>query len=165
MELRHTARGIVVRDGQLLMFERRRLSSHGRRMHYYSVPGGGIDYGEHPAEAVVRELREEMGITVRAERLLVKQTTPVSIHYYFLCTIVSGEPVFQADSEEAGDTSGDNTYAIAWVPLDQRHHIHFFPDYRQAVDVIERRGLLGEALPPVDIVFKRRYTKKSKSNE
>ncbi|GAA4688651.1 hypothetical protein Prum_033540 [Phytohabitans rumicis] len=30
----------------------------------WQVPGGGVDHGEHPAEAVVREFAEETGLTV-----------------------------------------------------------------------------------------------------
>src|SRR5688500_6850486 len=28
----------------------------------WTLPGGGLDFGEHPAEAVVRELAEETGL-------------------------------------------------------------------------------------------------------
>jgi 8-oxo-dGTP diphosphatase len=35
----------------------------------WSLPGGGIDHGEHPAEAVVREVAEETGLTVKVAGL------------------------------------------------------------------------------------------------
>lgn len=156
--VRLTARGIIVREGRLLVFDRFRLSAHGRKMRYYSIPGGGIDPDETPEAAVVREMREEMGVVVRAERLLVRQTTPSSLHHYFLCTVTEGEPVFQLDSEEATDVSADNHYQVRWVPLRTLRRAHLFPDYRQALETIIDNQLVDVPQPPIDIVFKRRYT-------
>lgn len=42
----------------------------------WEVPGGLIDPGEQPAQAVVRELREETGLLVRPTRVLSVQTYP-----------------------------------------------------------------------------------------
>ena len=42
------------------------LESKGR----WTLPGGGIDFGEHPDEAVVREVREETGFAIEAKKLL-----------------------------------------------------------------------------------------------
>jgi 8-oxo-dGTP diphosphatase len=35
----------------------------------WTLPGGGVEHGEHPDDAVVREFQEETGLTVRVERL------------------------------------------------------------------------------------------------
>lgn len=37
---------------------------HSRNHHYYKFPGGGIEEGESHAEALVREVKEEVGLSV-----------------------------------------------------------------------------------------------------
>lgn len=34
---------------------------------HWTLPGGGIDHGEEPASALVRELKEELGLTTKIE--------------------------------------------------------------------------------------------------
>lgn len=52
---------VLVRDGQVLLCHR-----HPNREWYpnvWDLPGGHIEAGERPVDALVRELREELGIT------------------------------------------------------------------------------------------------------
>jgi ADP-ribose pyrophosphatase YjhB (NUDIX family) len=60
--------GAIVRDaaGRLLVVRRGREPALGR----WSVPGGRVEPGEDDAAAVVRELREETGLTVRVGDLV-----------------------------------------------------------------------------------------------
>ncbi len=44
------------------------------------LPGGAIDPGEEPAEAVIREVWEETGVQVVPEQVVAVQTEPV-MHY------------------------------------------------------------------------------------
>ncbi|MFG1603136.1 NUDIX domain-containing protein [Actinoplanes sp. NPDC049265] len=43
---------------------------------YFEIPGGAVEAGESPRAAVVRELDEELGLTVRPGRLLVVDWVP-----------------------------------------------------------------------------------------
>lgn len=47
-----------------------RLSPEQRYAGYWTLPGGGIDFGENPRDAVVREFQEETGLDIRVDDLL-----------------------------------------------------------------------------------------------
>jgi len=54
-------------EGRLLMC---RLSAITERPGYWTLPGGGIDFGEHPEAGALRELEEETGLVGRIQELL-----------------------------------------------------------------------------------------------
>lgn len=60
---RAVALGIVVHEGAVLMEKLYGEHEHGTGT-FYRPPGGGIEYREHSREAVVREMREELGAEV-----------------------------------------------------------------------------------------------------
>jgi 8-oxo-dGTP diphosphatase len=60
----------VARDGDRLLVIQR--SSTVRAPLQWCFPGGGIEPGETPADAIVREFREEVGLEVRAVRPLYR---------------------------------------------------------------------------------------------
>jgi mutator protein MutT len=53
------AAALIVRDSKLLVCQRHRNDSHGLE---WEFPGGKVELGESPAQAVERELREELGV-------------------------------------------------------------------------------------------------------
>ncbi|MFL6088595.1 MAG: NUDIX hydrolase [Aeromicrobium sp.] len=61
------AYAVVVRDGAILLT---RISANGYPPGWWGLPGGGIDHGEAPRDALVRELHEETGLTPTAVRLV-----------------------------------------------------------------------------------------------
>jgi len=56
------AAGVIHRDGQILVGQRRKADRHPFK---WEFPGGKVEHGESPQEALVRELREELQIDAR----------------------------------------------------------------------------------------------------
>lgn len=90
---------IIVQDGRVLMAKRR--EREGKLL--WAFPGGGIEAGESPEEAAVREVSEEVGLEVQAVQVLGDRVHPQSgVHMtYVACTVISGEASVVDDEELA----------------------------------------------------------------
>lgn len=84
---------VVRRGGQVLICQR---PPEGSLANKWEFPGGKVDPGERPEEALRRELREELGVESRVGRLLFECThayAPDRIaHLLFYATAIEGNP-------------------------------------------------------------------------
>jgi 8-oxo-dGTP diphosphatase len=77
--------GLIVRDGRVLICQRSAASKFPLK---WEFPGGKVEPGEHPAEALRRELREELAIDVEESRELSRYVhhyqdmPPVELRFY-----------------------------------------------------------------------------------
>jgi len=74
---RRGAVAIIVREGRMLVIRR---SRHVIAPLTYCFPGGGIEDGETEETAVVREVCEEIGVTIRPVRRLWECVTAWKVH-------------------------------------------------------------------------------------
>ena len=107
---RHSARSIIIRHGKIAMI-------HSRQYDYYKFPGGGIENGENPIDAMIRETREEAGLIVIPEtireygyvhRIQRSEDDPsecfVQDNYYYLCDAMDSLASQNLDDYEAKES-------------------------------------------------------------
>jgi 8-oxo-dGTP diphosphatase len=111
------AAGVVcLRGGEVLLIRRGTLP----RLGEWSLPGGRIEPGERAADAALRELHEETGVTAELVGLVevVDGFFPPDHHYVlvdFAARWVSGDPVAGDDAAEAAFHPLDAIDAlVAW---------------------------------------------------
>lgn len=64
--IRVSCKALIRSDENILVVEEQLKS--GRVI--WDLPGGGMDYGESPEEAVIREVSEEVGLVVQPQRVV-----------------------------------------------------------------------------------------------
>ena len=109
---------VIVQTGRVALIKRVRA---GRT--YYLFPGGGVEAGETPKQAAIREAREELGVDVKLGEPRYEEDFDGSRFVYFDAGIVGGTfgtglwPDHAERSTEARERSG--THEPVWVPLDE----------------------------------------------
>jgi len=67
----------------------------------WGFPGGHVDVGESPRQAIIREIKEETGLKVKVEQMLDIFFYPVLGHYHlshlFKCRIVGTAKLNQSE--------------------------------------------------------------------
>ncbi len=104
---RNSARSIIIRNGKIAMI-------HSLKYDYFKFPGGGIENGENPVEAMIRETQEEAGLIVIPEtvreygyvhRIQRSVQDPaecfVQDNFYYLCDAMEQPAAQNLDDYEA----------------------------------------------------------------
>jgi ADP-ribose pyrophosphatase YjhB (NUDIX family) len=86
-------RGAVIREGKILLIQER---TDGK----WAMPGGWADLGDAPASVAEREVWEESGYRVKAEKVVAvldaNRIQPMEFYHafkiIFLCRLIDGEP-------------------------------------------------------------------------
>lgn len=109
---------LINRDGCLLALERRKT---GRPL-YYSLPGGGVEKGETPEQAAMRELQEELGATIEVLGIVLDPLQTERETYVIKANLVSPHEVSWQEPPKPG-----NGYRPVWLPLDQVADVELYP--------------------------------------
>ena len=118
---RPSAYGIIIKDNKILLL---------KQTNGYDLPGGGMNMGETPEEAVIREVKEETGLAVKNPKLLAVGNSfylaygttdkfRQAIMLYYTCEYVGGE------LSTAGFDEAEQEYGVApqWLPTEELNFI------------------------------------------
>jgi 8-oxo-dGTP pyrophosphatase MutT (NUDIX family) len=137
--IRPRAAAVVLDGGRVLLVKRYR-----RGRDYAVLPGGGIEAGETPEVAALRELAEETTLTARIDRLLWTGRHDERPAWYFLMRDVRGSAALSGP--EAVANSPENRFELVWAGVAEFDALGVHPPYLRG-----RLGLLlgehGEGTP------------------
>ena len=109
---------ITIKDGQVFATQR----GYGEFKGWWEFPGGKIESGECPQEALVREIREELDAEIEVGDLLetVEWNYPnfhLTMHC-FICSLTS-ESMHLNEHEAATWLTKETLHSVKWLPADE----------------------------------------------
>ena len=119
---------VMVREGKL-------LAMRDERSPYYYLPGGRVKLGETAENAVLRELREELGISAAIRRPLwlnqgfftedVDQLRYHELCLYFLMDFAGTDLLARGQSFRRDE--GVHSHQFTWLPFESLSDAYFYP--------------------------------------
>ena len=109
---------IIIKDGKVFATQR----GYGDWKGWWEFPGGKMEAGETPQEALIREIHEELDAEIEIGKLLdtVEWDYPafhLTMHC-FLCTLIS-ESMHLNEHEDAAWLSAETLHSVKWLPADE----------------------------------------------
>jgi len=129
MRIIHVVAAIIKHNNEILTTQR----GYGDYKDWWEFPGGKIEPGETPEEALVREIKEELATDITVDKYI----TTIEYDYpefhlvmdCYWCSIKSGELTLLEHE------------AAKWLPLDNLNQVNWLPADVKVIEVIEKHGL------------------------
>lgn len=110
----------IIRKGDRIFATQR---GYGDFKDYWEFPGGKMEAGETPEQALVREIREELDAEIRIDKFLstIEWDYPnfhLTMHCY-VCSLVSNE-LHLNEHEAAKWLNKEEIHSVNWLPADDQ---------------------------------------------
>ncbi len=111
------AAAVIIRDSRVFAVQR----GYGEYKDWWEFPGGKVEAGETSDKTIVREIKEELGTLISADKLLctVEYDYP-SFHLSmdcYLCTVIEGNLTLM-EHEDSRWLTPEELYDVKWLPAD-----------------------------------------------
>jgi len=125
----HVVAAVIIRDGRMLACRRNPDRSPGG---LWEFPGGKVEPGEAPEDALRREIREELDVEIEVGELIHQATTPTDAANVDLSS-------YEARLTDAAPTSSTDHDVLRWLRQRQLSELKWVEPDRPVVELLGRR--------------------------
>ncbi len=113
-DLRIVSRAVTFIDDKVLLIERHRLDK-GEWLHYFTIPGGGVEENETYEEAAIRETKEETCCDIEIIETLEVEDFPGGRAHWFFGKYISGTPTLGGEEKERNNPN--NSFKVVLIDM------------------------------------------------
>ena len=129
-DIKKTARAVILINNELVLIKRVKYNNGNVIKEYYVTPGGHLDEKETFEEAVIREVKEELGINVKikSELLSMYNEDLKQEEKFYECEYVEGK-IGTGIGEEWSNPNVEKygSYEIVYVKPEELDNINLLP--------------------------------------
>lgn len=114
---------LIQRDGQYLLQDRVKRDWKG-----FTLPGGHVEPGESIVDAVIREVKEETGLTIHNPKLCGVKQFPIENGRYLVF-------LFSAD-QFSGEVISSAEGAMRWIDKKELSKVNLVDDFHELIQVM-----------------------------
>lgn len=129
--------GILIEDDKILLIEHLKKDKR-----YWLVPGGGVDWGESTAEALIREYKEETNLDISVEKFLFLSETIAPdkqkhvINLYFQIKVLKNS----IENMQLGDEK--NLIDLRFITKNEIENIKLYPNIKtQLIQLLNKEEI------------------------
>ncbi|QYR23473.1 NUDIX domain-containing protein [Paenibacillus sp. sptzw28] len=139
MKMRSSVCALIIRDNHVLT-----IKKHDKDISEYILPGGGQEFGETLADALRREVREEVGASINNIRLLFVREYIGKNHEHSIrdkeIHVISH--IFTCDLDEEGKyplEPDDDQVGMEWINIEELKDYNFYP--KELIKLLKKDNL------------------------
>ena len=127
---RVVSRGITFIENCVLLIERYKKEGD-ELLHYFTIPGGGVEEGESFIEAAIRETEEETTVKTKLVKFLTKEDYGSGICYWHYLEYICGTPTLGGEEKERNHPY--NSYKVVLIDMNDINNVNILGIGKQLI--------------------------------